>query len=171
MEFDKLNDVLRKQAIRCGLCQKWQDTVWNRNMTQDELFALFFRGIDFCITKGFPDKKTVRALFSTKTLRDNSVLVDDHYSLLNPPKAVLIGRSSTVSRYNGYSVSELYLTDDSEAEVYTREKAHVIIHQYGQSSAKVHAYDQSHVLSILHSEEAVCEAMEGQVTIKEDSDS
>lgn len=166
MELDNTNQVLRNQAIRDGLCQKWQNEVWNRNMSTDELVDMFYRGIDFAIEHHYPDKGTLLTLFGVRMLREYAVLVDDHFSLLNPEHAILIGDSTTNARYNGHIVAELYLTDNSTADVYAREKAHVIVHLYGQSSVRIHSFDSSDVLAVRHSVDASCSIEEGEARIK-----
>ncbi len=132
-----VNEVLRNDALRCGICSDFYDPWEGYNKNRQELVKMFFAGLDFCIDHHFPQKEKIKKFFPADFLRKNNILVDDKFSLLNPRYAVLIGNSESTIRYNGITVAQLYLLDEAKAEVAVKGQAHVIIHVHDRAQVNI----------------------------------
>lgn len=152
-----LNELLRQKTIACGLCSQWQSE-WNEDWDLDRMATRFYRGIDFFLEKRFLTISEIKDMFDQKWLRDNGILADDDYSLLNPENAILLGNSKSTVRLNGSNAANVYVTDNSWAKVIVKDRAFVIVHVLGKAQVDIKRYGRASCTVILHSEEAVIDA-------------
>lgn len=148
MNFDKLNQTLRDEAIRLDLCEKWQKTIWNRNLSQEELIDIYFKGLDFAIEHHYPSNEFIKDNFDKDLLRKKGVLVDDKYSLLNQRFAILLGNSESTMRYNGTTLAQVYVRDTSKARIVAKGRAHVIVEVYDNAKVDTEIDDTATVMVI-----------------------
>lgn len=168
MEGNRLSIELRQSAVGLGLCMEWQRE-WKDETDKQTLIDKYFEGLDFPMRFHWPSNKFIKENFEQELLRKNNILVDDTRSLLNPKEAVILGSSVAKIRVNGLSHSVVYLRDDSEVNLYIRNKAFVVVHLFEQAKINIRTYDTPNVLVLKHSEFVSVEASEG-VKIKNDLD-
>lgn len=150
MKFDKLNKTLRDEAIRLNLCKKWQETIWNENLSQEELIDIYFRGLDFAIEHHYPSNEFIKENFDKDLLRRKGVLVDDTYSLLNQRFAILLGNSKSTMRYNGTNLAQVYVRDYSEVRIEAKGRSHIIVHTYDFGKVDAHILDDTATIKIIN---------------------
>lgn len=150
MDNKELNIALKKLAKQHGMCEKVRKQ-WDKDWDLDTMISQFYRNIDFFLKERYIPKNFFNELFEKEWLRNNAVLVDDKYSLLNPKYAILIGASDSKIRYNGKSVSTLYITDSSEAEVTAKGESFVMVHMMDSARINAHQFDKAKIVIIKHS--------------------
>lgn len=165
-ELKVVNDELRKMAISCGLCGQWQDE-WKYDWDVNRLFSQFYRGIDFFLDKRFVTDEYIKDNFDKETLRQNGMLVDDEFSMMNPNNAILIGRSKGTVRMNGFKVTTVYVTDESRLKIICKNRSFAMVHAYGNTSIDAKAYDSASIVVIRHSDSVSVTASE-DVKIKDE---
>lgn len=168
MKMDDLNSTLRKRAVDLGLCMQWQKS-WNENWDKQKMIDKFFEGLDFCLMHRYPSYDFIKENFDKELLRNNNVLLDDKYSLLNPKEAVLFGNSESTIRYNARNHGSIYIRDNSTAKILASGNSFVIVHLLENAQIKVEKTGDSRVVVIKHSEDVIIIA-EKDVEIKEEYD-
>lgn len=150
MENSELNKQLREAAIKNGLCEQWQG-YWRRDWDFEKMVERFFTGIDFFLKNRFISNYMFKDGFSKDFLRKHAVLVDDEYSLLNPEKSILIGKSQSNMRFNGRTIATSYIVDQSVGNITAKGKAFVLIHLLDDAHVNVIQQDSAEVVVIIHS--------------------
>lgn len=169
MNNKELNISLRKDAIGFGLCKQWQAD-WKSDWDMQTLIDKYKEGIDFCLLNDYPGNEFIKTNFSQDILRENAILVDDKYSLLNQRICVLLGNSNSTIRYNGRNLGAVYVKDNSHCEVIAKGFSFCIIHAFGNSHLKCSAFDKANIVVLKHSKDIEVEKSEGFVRIKEELD-
>lgn len=141
-------------AISHGLCAEWQKD-WQKDWNANQMVEKFFKGIGFFIKKRFVSNHFIKNNFDRKFLRDNYVIVDDTRSLLNPPKAVILGDSRTKIRINGYHLSEVYLLDTSVSEIIVKGNAFVVVYTLDNAQVSIVKEADSRV-SVINCSDDTC---------------
>lgn len=177
MNISELNNKLRADAIKMGLCNDWQNNVWNREMSQDELVGLFKRGLDFCIKHRWPTKTFIKHNFSQDFLRLHGILVDDTRSypvrdanrrLMYLREYVLLGKSNATIRYSFRPhICNVWVCDNAHVTVYVKYGAFILIHLFDKATADVHTDLVSKVTVIRHTPDVRIKK-NGVVTIKDE---
>ena len=162
----EINKELRDFAVSNGLCQEWQD-MWEEDWNYEKMIEMFWNGIDFFLAKRFVDNDYINNNFDKDFLRDNGIIVDDKYSLLNPKNAIIIGDSTSVVRVNGYKASTIYALDNCHLKVTSKNRSFVIVHVLGKAKVDTSKYDLSRLVVILHSREAT---VTGNAIVREEYD-
>lgn len=168
MNNKELNNELRTKAIANGLCKQWQNE-WKEDWDQDKMIRQFYRGLDFFLKRRFMSNDFMKQNFDIKFRRENGVLVDDKYSLMNPETALLIGNSESTIRVNGCQASHVYVLDDSKIKVYAKNKSFVIVHALGSAQIEAKAYDSARLVVIQHSHDIKLNVDEN-IVLKEEFD-
>ena len=153
MNEKELNKDLRSMAIGCGICKQFLDE-WGKDWTVDHMISQFFKGIDFYLKKRFVSNEYIKANFDRDFLRSKGALVDDKYSLLNPTQAILIGNSNGTLRINGYTVSTIYVIDDSHAKIIVKGNAFALVHALGNARIDASLQGNAKCTVLRHSETA-----------------
>ena len=148
-DMNELNKTLKEEAINLGLCKQWTN-MWNKNFSEQELINLFFEGIDFCISNRWPSAKFIKENFSVDTLRQNNVLVDDKWSLINPVYAALIGNSECTIRYNGRVSGRVYVMEGVSVKILANNRSFVMVHSFGKTNIECKASDSATIKIIHH---------------------
>ena len=132
-----LNNHLRNEARKLGLCDKWFNEWHEENYSFQQLIDKFIDGLDFCFVFNFPNTEFIKKYFPKELLRKNSILVDDRWSLLNPKYAVLLGNSESNIRYNGWTVGSVHLKGISTARILVKDNCHLIINVYDDAGVHI----------------------------------
>lgn len=88
-----LNETLRNDAIKLGLCQQWQNE-WMSNKNMGQLIKMYKRGIDFCIEHKWPSCDWIVENFDRAELRDNKVFIREINFLTIIPSGIAVVRES-----------------------------------------------------------------------------
>lgn len=167
MELKTLNKTLRQQAIDNGLCEGWQ-RMWRCKWDRDELIQKFKEGIDFCIKNKYPSNEFIKENFTRDILRKHSILVDDHYSLLNQRMCVLQGGSTSNIRYNGWNPGTVYIRGNSYASITARQMSFVIVHLFDNAVVDCRAEDKASIVVLRHGENTKANTCIGNVKVKDE---
>lgn len=168
MDNAELNRCLRNKAIALGLCENWQGQ-WNNDWDEGKMIAKYKEGIDFCLANRYPSNDFIKRNFSLKSLRKGGLFVDDKYSINDMRTVVALGSSNLRIRYNGNSIGEVYMTDDSIINLTARDDCHIIVHILGNAKISASQYGKASLLIIKHSTPCTV-VTEGNVRIKEELD-
>lgn len=169
MDIRSLNKILKKEAIDHGLCAKWQRD-WKEGCDRNGLIAKYKEGIDFCIANEYPANDFIKKNFTREMLRENNVLVDDEYSMLNARVCVLQGASKSNLRYNGWNAGTLYVRHTSKAIITARQMSFVIVHLFNDAKVECQTYDKASIVVLVHSKTAKVTNCIGNVKIKDELD-
>lgn len=150
MEEKYINNELRRMAVSCGLCNQWQED-WKNDWNLPKMVDKFFSGIDFYLKTRFVSRQFIMESFPLEFLRENGIIVNDKYSLMNPEHAILIGDSSSTIRVNGFKSATVYVTDNSHLKVYAKNRAFVIVHALDSAEIDGKAYGEADIVIIKHS--------------------
>lgn len=143
-KMNKLNEELRSEAVKKGLCAKWQSD-WADNKTPQELIEMYKRGIDFGIANQYPSNEYIKANFDRELLNRNLVFVDEDIDLTDAPSGVYIlnGECSGTIHVAPWSVATLYLRHDTNVQIEAGDFARVFIRLYDNSNATVSAAENA----------------------------
>lgn len=154
MKEKELNISLREHAISCGICNKFLRE-WQKDWDLQKMADQFYRGIDFFIDKRFISNNYMKQYFDVEFRRENGILVDDRYSLLNPKRAILVGESKSTIRFNSFNTATIYVLDESNVTITTKDHAIVTVHVFGKAQVCANKFDDSKISIISHNPECV----------------
>lgn len=119
MELEKLNEILRKQAIKHGLCDDWQKNVWNRVLSYEELIEIYIRGFDFSVNNDWLNYDFIQKVFPEDELHKGHVYINEEVDLSVEQSGfyVFLGDCTGKVDINGLYAVTLYLRHDSEMTV------------------------------------------------------
>lgn len=169
MDNHEINQRLRDEAIRLGLCQQWQRE-WSGDWDEDKMIARYIKGIDFCLKNNYPSNDFILRNFSRDALRRGGLFVDDVHSCLNYKYIVVKGISHIKARYNATNIGNIYVTDAAEVEVTARGRSFVVISALGHAKVTTHQYDAGDIVVIRHSAECTIIPLDGVVRRKDELD-
>lgn len=169
MDNSELNISLREDAIKLGLCDQWQAD-WHVDWDMQKMIDKYKEGIDFCLLNNYPEIDFIKKNFSQEILRDNAILVDDKYSLLNQRICVLLGNSKSTIRYNGKNLGAVYIKNNSECLVTAKGLSFCLVHAFDNARIKCEAFDNASIVVLKHSKDILIEETTGEVKIKEELD-
>ena len=169
MELNTLNKSLRKDAIDFGLCQQWQGD-WQGDWDKEKMVEKFFQGMDFCLKHRYPTNQFIVDNFDLDFRRKSNVLVDDKWSLLNPPHALILGKSESTIRMNAHNATTIYMRDESYVKLLASGLSFVIVHLLDSAHITVETKDKAHVVVIAHSKDAALITDCEDVAYKEEYD-
>lgn len=160
MTEHELNTFIRNAAIDNGLCQAWR-TDWYQDWSKQKLINKFYRGIDFFLEKRFITNQFIKEAMPLPLLRDNAILVDDNYSIINPCQrdekmyyAITLGNTNTNIRLNNRNIATCYICDNSKVNIYARHNSYVLVHLLHNATLIARTFDEAKVTILVHSEDA-----------------
>ena len=119
-----IDKKLKKEAIKAGLCQEWQDS-WN----ETGLIEKYLQGINWCMKNDYPSIKDMRK-FKKELLRNNVYIEEDLDIECN--KEVYAFNSCNVDfTISGYDVCRIYIGRGTKLKVSVMEHAILYIDNYG----------------------------------------
>lgn len=167
MVDDTKNKELRDRAISLGLCNQWQG-LWAKDWDDRKMIERYKEGIDFCLANDFPSVDYIKSHFSKEDLRNGGLFMDDKHSVLNEKMIVIRGCSDITARYNGNTVAEVYITDESKLRMYAKNHCHVILHILNNAQVDISQEDDATVLAIIHSKTCGVHVAKGYITENEE---
>ena len=170
MESERINKILYNKAVLLGMCEKVSEK-WTGILSEQELIDLWYDNYDFALQHHYPGNKDIKELFDKGMLRRNNVIVDDMWSLLNPKNAMILGSSESNIRFNAYNVGQVWIRDNSHANVYVRDNADVTVCVMDNASVDIVNYSPtSRVLVMKYSPSSVISTIGGGIKIRENYD-
>lgn len=154
------NKELAQAAKAAGVCKEWHERLL-RTETLEGLAALYFNGIDFCLSKGVPSLEYLRALPQQVTDGVNIYVDRKELHLGNVTRAAFYGDSDAVAVYNGYQAAQLYATGDTRLHILATGNAVVTVDAFDRSRVSVEARDKARV-TVFQYEGAQAEAITGE---------
>lgn len=149
--MDRLNEELRTQAIRNGLCAIWT-TDWESDKTPQELIDMYKKGIDFSLLHDWPSNEFIKANFDRELLNRNLIFVDQEIDLMDAPSGVYVinGRCRGVISFSRWAAATVYIRHESDIVVLADGHAKVFVRLYddavadamGLEDAVVKVYDR-----------------------------
>lgn len=135
--MNALNETLRAQAIRLGLCAGWQKD-WSADRQPSELIDMFKRGQDFCISNDWPTTDQIRDSFTDDQLRAEGIFLDapDLDLTIQNGTYIFLGESSGTVRFPRWSAAIIYLRHDSDLRIEAADfsRIRVYLHDSAQAS-------------------------------------
>ncbi len=114
---------LKREAIKAGLCQEWQDS-WN----ETGLIEKYLQGINWCMKNDYPSIKDMRK-FKKELLRNNIYIEEDLDIECN--NEMYAFNSCNVSfAIKGYDVCRIYIGKDTKLKVNVMDNAILYIDNY-----------------------------------------
>ena len=127
-----------------------------RNMSIEEMLQLYIEKIDFSICSDVMNDDFFIANSTPEQRYAAGIYVNEKYSKVNPELDVLIGETKADILIDGYSVTQLFLRDNSVANVTAKDNAYVIIDCFNDTFVKINQSNQSTVTVNLYGN-AKCE--------------
>lgn len=136
--MDKLNEELRSEAIRNGLCERWQKD-WESDKNPQELIDMWKRGIDFALLHDYPSTDFIKTNFDRGLLNKNLIFVDDHINLEKAPSGIYIinGGCSGTLWFGSWAAATVYIRHGSKITVIADDFAKVFVRLYDDADAEV----------------------------------
>lgn len=94
------------------------------NTNEADLFNLFFKYIDFCLAKNYPDLTTIQQVPGHL---EAGIVINRKLVRTNPEQLAVLGKSDVEVKIDGYTVTRLWVKDDSQLYVEAKDNARVVI--------------------------------------------
>ena len=133
-----LSKELAKQAKRHRICAEWHTRLKNLS-DKPAMIEMYLAGIDFCLANDYPSNDFIRRYFKGD-MESHGVFLDDSVDLTNPKKCVALGNTKGNIEVNGYSVSEIFVKNDSELSIVAKDDAFVMVDAFDNSTIHVWTY-------------------------------
>lgn len=138
-----IKDKVIRQLTAKNMCGYGVEEAKEASSIQDLINLLLTpKGIEFCIENSFPKIKDLLPI--KEELLKNKVIVKGVHTVTNPG-VILIYGGEVVIHVNGYSVADIYATNDAKVKVVAKENAYVSIRLHGDSKVEIERYDMSSI--------------------------
>lgn len=151
MKDKELNLMLRDEADRLGICEKFRE-VWNDDFSRQDLINFYKRGIEFCIDYDWPSNDFIKKHFDNDLLKKNNIYMGEFGTVQNMNGVYICNDDSKgVLKFSGMDVATIYVRgkssvsieagDISKVFIDLLDEAEVHVKQIG--SAAVYVYQKS----------------------------
>lgn len=146
--MDNLNEELRSEAIRNGLCERWQNE-WNCDKDPQELIDMWKKGIDFALLHNYPSTDFIKSNFGRDLLNANLIFVDEHIDIKNAPSGIYVinGECSGTLWFNSWAAATVYVRHGSRITIEADNFAKVFVRLYDEADVEVKS-DESAVVKV-----------------------
>lgn len=149
--MNELNDNLRNQAIKHGICDDFLKQ-WDKDWTNEKMVEMMYKGMDFCLKHHYPANDFITNNFSRDFLRNSNVFVNDKYSSVNPKQSIILGTSEVTFRYNMWNHGTIYIRDNASLRLSAKNRAFVIVHIFDEAHINAEHSDKAKIVIIKHSD-------------------
>lgn len=149
---DTLNAILKVEAMKCGLCNKWTSE-WTDGETKLTLIDKYKRGQDFCIENHFPNNSMLEHIknsFGNEFLKKNHIYINEDVDDGNFMDVATI--------VQGDSCGTLRFSDYDTTTIYVRDEVNLIVNVSGNAIVMIRVYDKANV--------EVIQSGNGKATVK-----
>ena len=138
MTLSELNSFLRNKAIKFGLCQEWQNTIWNCELSYSELLDIYIKGFDFSLDNDWLDYEFCKREFPAEELHAHNIYIDEDVDLEGENGYyIFIGHCTGKVTFDGLYAATVYVLRDSNISVCS----------YGGARTLALVYDRGRILS------------------------
>lgn len=137
MEISELNRILRNKAIRYGLCEQWQNEIWNKNLSIPELLAIYIKGFDFSVKNDWLDYDFIKEVFPVEELHKAGIYIDEEVDVTADMSGyyVFLGKCTGRLTATGFVSLRVYVRHNSNINLMALDGARMIATFYENSSA------------------------------------
>ena len=145
MELSELNRILRNKAIKSGLCEDWQNHIWNRDLTIPELLEIYIKGFDFSVDNDWIDYDFIKEVIPIEDLHDANIYIDEKVYLTSEASGyfVFLGESRGSLVADGFIAVTVYCRHNSRIDVRAINGARVFVTYYDDSGGDCYQDDYS----------------------------
>ena len=145
MDIHEVNKVLREKAVAAGLCDDWQERVWNRDLTMTELLTIYKRGIDFSLKQEWFDYDFFKREFPIEELHEANIYIDEDVDIMDADSGtyVFLGHCRGTVRFRNFSVGNLYIRHTSDMRITAEDMAKVFVSVHDGSEVTADQMDCS----------------------------
>lgn len=145
MDIHEINRILREKAIAAGLCNEWQQKIWNRDLSVTELLTIYKRGIDFSLKQEWFDYDFIKEEFSLDELHENLIYIDEEIDISDAESGtwVFLGECTGKVTFRDFSVGNIYVRHTSNIKVESEDMSKVFVSIYDDAMAELDTMDCS----------------------------
>ena len=115
--------------------------------TESGMIDLFYKNIDFCLAKDFPDLSFIK---SVAGIEKRGIFVSKKDFKKNLEKLVLLGRCDFEASYSDYAAGRVYVKSDSRLTVRASGNSFVVIDALDNAKISVEASEDAQVVVNLY---------------------
>lgn len=141
-------------AQAAGACSEGVNKVLESG-TPEELISLYKEKIDFCLSENFPSNEYLTENVDADLLAKNGIYLNKSAELENADFLVLLGDCKIDLEVNQYSVSQVFVKNESTANILTEGNSFVVIDCFDNSKVIVNAFGNSKVLVNIYGDAGV----------------
>lgn len=140
MDIKELNRILRNKAIKFGLCDDWQQNIWNKDLSVPELLQIYIKGFDFSVKNDWLDYDFIKEVMSKEDLHEANIFIDENLdiTMTDSGYAVFLGRCGCTLNVSGMKVVTVYVRHNSNVDVNATGGAMVFVHCYDDAEAIIY---------------------------------
>ena len=133
-------EILKTQISSQSPCEEGLER-FNKSSDND-LILLFFKYIDFCLAKNWPDIEFIKQV---PGIIEAGIYPDRKLIRHNPKQVVALGKSDIELMFTDYAVSRVCVKHDSVVYIKASGNSVVIVDALDNAQVHVKAYDQAKV--------------------------
>lgn len=139
----KASKQLYDQAIKLGLCDKWQGD-W-KGKSVESLCTMYKRGIQFCIDNDYPSVEFMVAKFRGKTEK-YGLYISERFSIRAEQDVYIINGNCTGKiENNGFGVTKVYVRHNSVLKLTASGNSMTYIDMYDNTELNLTILDEAKV--------------------------
>ncbi|WP_316743810.1 hypothetical protein [Pedobacter antarcticus] len=158
----KLNDYLMDKAPT-NLCAPAASIM--RNADVKKLLDLYIKNIDYVLSEDYPTKDDLLEYGGT-SLADHGIYIDSQSKLSNQATLVFLGKCHSVVDISKFTVSNIYVKNNSLLELEVTDNAFVIVDCFDSSCIQVVASGKSRVIINHYGNAELVYSKQDQATVK-----
>lgn len=116
-------EILKQEVVSLSPCAEGYSSLLQVK-SNTEAFELFFKHIDFCLAKEFPDKDSLKTMSGQF---ESGIVVDRKYVIRNPERLAVLGKSDIELQCSGFAVSRVYAKHNSVIYIHATDNAYVVV--------------------------------------------
>lgn len=151
--MDSINNYLKIEAMKNGLCKKWTEE-WTESRSLKELACKFKEGLDFCIIHDYPSKEFIDENIDRMELATYGIYdgVKDFNVAPGSDVFVVQHGAKGVMQFSMFDAATIWVRHDSDVHIRVRDNAYVFIHVLDNCKVFVENASTSKVNIVRHRE-------------------
>lgn len=121
-----LQELILQDGIKHGMCEKFQKLLSARELSSDELCALYIRGLDFCIENNWPGVDII-SQFDPNELNRNGIYYDVEGRIDAKLFTVINGDSDVTVVVGQNEVTSLYVRNNSKVKIIAEQDSYCYV--------------------------------------------
>lgn len=145
--MEDLNKQVLELALKAGICDDWAKQI--PYMDKMGLMKMYLDGIDFSLGTGFLSNDFLKKE-AGDLINKYGIYIDQGFKSINPAKLVLLGSCKSDALISDFTVSQIFVKDDSIANIDSVDNCFTVIDCFDNSNVTVLAQNNSKVLVNLY---------------------